>query len=187
MDLLASENIWMVYLGLLIGPLAQQDLAVVGAVGLSIANPQLTPMILLFLFIGLLGSDLFKYFIGYYARRHKSANAYADHPKIVAASEKMRDHPGLAITASRFIPLTRMASHVAAGFIRIPYPIYLGWAVFSALLYVGLIFVLFHMLGAVMGEKIKTYLPIVAIIIVAIIIIGLKIRRKLASRYETEG
>ena len=163
MESLAMESLWVIYLSLLIGPFIQEDLAVIGAAGLSLTMPDMTVSIFVAIFIGLTLSDIWKYGIGSFARKNAWANRQASKPRVAAAKIKIKENPGKTLMVVRFIPFTRIAAYIAAGFVKVPYPIFCFWVALSALLYIAIIFCLFHMLGMVVGEHIKTYLPLGAL------------------------
>ena len=163
MESLATESLWVIYLTLLIGPFIQEDLAVIGAAGLSLTLPSMTAPIFATIFIGLTLSDIWKYGIGSFARKNAWANRQAAKPRVAAAKIKIKDNPGKTLMAVRFIPFTRIPAYIAAGFVKVPYALFCFWVALSALLYIAIIFGLFHMLGMVVGERIKTYLPLGAL------------------------
>lgn len=163
MESLASDSIWVIYLTLFIGPFIQEDLAVIGAAGLSISMPNMTAPIFLTLFIGLTLSDIWKYAIGAYARKSEWAMRKAQNPRVAAAKIKIKDNPGKTLMTARFIPFTRIPAYIAAGFVKVPYSIFCFWVALSGFVYIAIIFALFHTLGMVVGEHIKTYLPLGAL------------------------
>ena len=71
---------------------------------------------------------------------------------------------------ARFVPGTRIPTYVACGFFKAHYGKYMIVLVLTASLYVAITFGLFHTVGAVIGEKAKFWLPIIAIVCLAIYI-----------------
>ena len=65
---------------------------------------------------------------------------------------------------ARFVPGTRIPLYIAAGFFQASFLKFSGFIFLSALIYIGVAFGLFSILGEVAGEEAKKYLPIVAII-----------------------
>lgn len=168
MDMLAADTLWIVYLGLIIGPFVQEDLAVIGAAGLSITMPEMTAPIFAAVFAGLVLSDIWKYGIGGFARKNSWAMRQAAKPNVAAASAKIKAHPGKTLMTVRFIPFTRIPAYIAAGFVKVPYGLFCFWVALSGLIYIAIIFALFHTLGMVVGEHVKTFIPLGAITLVAL-------------------
>ena len=65
--------------------------------------------------------------------------------------------------AARFIPGTRLALYIASGYFKAPQAPFFLWVIGTAILYTGLVFGLFHAVGAVAGEAAKVWLPVIAI------------------------
>lgn len=184
MEPLLSDSLWLICLGLIIGPFVQEDVAVVGAAGLSVAHPEHFGVIFAAIMVGLLASDLWKYWPGALARDHDWAKRYSARPKVAAAKDKMRRRPGMALMAVRFIPLTRVPAYMAAGFVKVPYAVFCGWVTLSGLIYVVLIFAAFHTLGMVLGEKLKTFFPLIGISLVLILLTVHYVHQKIRARSD---
>lgn len=158
-----GDLMWVALLGLLIGPFVQEDLAVVGAAGLSVLHPAQTPLILALIFIGLWASDIWKYWPGYLARGRGASIDSLKRPKLAALVAKMDRHLGKTLLTVRFIPFARIAAYIAAGYARVSYLKFCLWVALSALLYIAVIFCLFHGFGAALGERAQTYLPLIGL------------------------
>ena len=164
------ELLWVALLGLLIGPFVQEDLAVIGAAGLSVMHPALTPVILALIMAGLWASDVWKYLPGKWARdRGKTADPAA-RPRVARLINAVKQHPGKTIMSVRFVPFARIAAYVAAGYAGVPFALFGVWVALSGALYIGVVFALFHVLGAVLAEQAKAYLPLIGLGFTALMI-----------------
>ena len=179
MDMMTYDNLWLFLLPILFGPFVQEDIAVIGAAGLSVNNPAFTPYIFVAILIGLFLSDIWKYWPGAAARTSRRANRYAQKPKVAEFARRMKHHAGKTLFTVRFLPLARIPAYVAAGFIKVPYWRFCAWIFVSALTYIILFFCIFHALGEVAGKTAKIYVPIIAVGILALLAGGLYIRRRI--------
>jgi len=155
---------WIVYLCAILTPFIQEDAAVLGAAGVSVsgmANP-----VILFAAVttGLTMSDLWKYWLGRAAITQSWARKYAERPSIAKAKDNIVNNLGKSLLVARFIPGARIPLYIAAGFFKASFLKFAAFIILSALIYIGIAFGLFHLLGEVAGEEAKKYLPIVAII-----------------------
>ena len=185
--MMTYDTLWLFLLPVLLGPFVQEDLAVIGAAGLSVNNPAFTPYIFVAILIGLFLSDIWKYWPGAAARTSRRANRYAQKPKVAEFAQRMKHHAGKTLFTVRFLPLARIPAYVAAGFIKVPYWRFCAWIFTSALVYITLLFCIFHTLGEVVGEKAKVYVPIIAVLILALLIAGLYIRRRITPPTPKNG
>lgn len=171
MDLLLTDNIWLFYLGILIGPFIQEDAAVIGTASLSAAH--VAPWYILFgvLAVGLVASDSWKYWIGHYARDHAWAQKFIKGKGTSKLKPQLTTHLGRTLMTVRFIPLTRVPAYIGAGLFGANIWIFEAFIVISGLLYMALTFILFHVLGQLLGEEIKKFFPLIGLSI-AVIMIG---------------
>ena len=114
--------------------------------------------------IGLTLSDLWKYWLGRAAISQPWAKKHAESPRILKAQDSIVHNLGKSIMIARFIPGTRIPLYIAAGFFRASFIKFTVFIFLSALIYIGIAFGLFNLLGEVAGEEAKKYLPIVAIV-----------------------
>ncbi len=170
MDFTSPELLGAALLGLFIGPFVQEDLAVIGAASLSIMHPALTPIILPVIMIVLWASDVWKYLPGKWARDKGKALDPALRPRAAAVITGLNTHPGKTLMTVRFIPFARIAAYVAAGYAGVPFARFGFWIALSGALYIGIIFAMFHLLGAVLAEQVKVYLPLIGLGIAALLI-----------------
>ena len=170
MDLTSPELMAAALLGLLIGPFVQEDLAVIGAASLSVMHPALTPLILPVIMLGLWLSDVWKYVPGKIARDKGKVLDPSVRPRAAAVVTGLNAHPGKTLMSVRFVPFARIAVYVAAGYAGLAFWRFGLWVAISGALYIGIIFALFHTLGAVLAEQAKAYLPLAGFALAALLI-----------------
>ena len=88
MDLLTDSPMWLLYLGVLLGPFVQEDAAVVTAASLSVTGAAKTIPLFIIITIGLFLSDIWKYWIGWAAMKNKGGKAFAEKKHIANLSHK---------------------------------------------------------------------------------------------------
>ena len=155
------------YLTIFALPFIQEDAAVIGAAAASLTG--IAPSYYLFATIlaGLVSSDAWKYWIGRAARRYEWAHKVADKPGVSVAGDLIKREFVQTMLTARFVPGTRIPTYVACGFFRSHYGKFVATLVFTASLYVSLMFILFHAGGQVAGEKAKFWMPVIAVIALA--------------------
>ena len=158
-----ARNMWGVYLCLLIAPFVQEDAAVIGAASLSLGGMGDGALLFAVVAVGLIASDLWKYWLGRAARRHHWAHKFAEKPGVSVAGDLVRKEFLQTMLTARFVPGTRIPTYVACGFFKAEYLRYVLVLILTAALYVGITFSLFHTIGAVAGEQAKFWLPAIAI------------------------
>lgn len=171
------EAIWLLYGGLLLAPFVQEDAAVVAAAtlsGMSGANPAVAYCAVL---LGLTLSDVWKYWAGRLARTNAWAKKLADKPGVAAARDSVINRLGITLLTARFVPGTRIPLYLASGFFNAPFLKFFAYMFCSAVLYVSLVFALFRFLGAVAGEQIKAYLPLIGVALILGLVITVLVRR----------
>jgi len=175
---------WVAYICAIFTPFIQEDAAVLGAAAASvsgIANP-------LFLFIavtfGLTISDLWKYWLGRAAITQSWARKYAETPRITKAKDNIVNNLGKSLLVARFIPGARIPLYIASGFFKASFLKFAMFIILSAVMYIGIAFGLFHVLGEVAGEEAKKYLPIIAIAAI-VLIIAVKLAKRVMTREKT--
>jgi membrane protein DedA with SNARE-associated domain len=147
-------------------PFVQEDVAVVTAATASLMGLAPAAYIFAVILVGLIASDAWKYWIGYFGRRNRLAHKFVEWPGVSVAGDLVRTELLKTLYAARFVPGTRVPTYVACGFFKIPYPKFVALVMLTALTYVTISFTLFHTLGAVAGEKAKFWLPVVAIALI---------------------
>ncbi len=169
-DSVAENYPWAVYALVFVAPFVQEDAAVFGTAALTaIGKLALGPAILAIL-LGLFFSDIWKYWIGWFALKNKTGAQLSKREKIMSLENKVHAYPFTTLMSARFIPLTRIPAYIACGFFRYPYINFCAYIAFTALIYVVLFFGAFHLAGELMAEQLKWLLPIVGISFVLLMI-----------------
>ena len=156
---------WLLLLVIFLLPFWQEDVAVITAATASLNGAAPTTVLVFVIIAGLVGSDAWKYWIGRLGRRYQWAHKFAEKPGVSIAGDLIRKEFVQTMLTARFVPGTRIPTYVAAGFFKADYPRYVLTLVFTATLYVAIVFTLFHVLGAIVGEQAKFWLPIGAVVI----------------------
>lgn len=164
---MAMMSGWVLYLTIFALPFIQEDAAVIGAATASLAGAGQTSLILVAILLGLLGSDAWKYWMGRLARRYQWAHKFAEKPGVSVAGDLVRKEFIQTMLTARFVPGTRIPTYIACGFFKAHYGKYIFVLGMTAVLYVALVFGLFHSVGAVAGEKAKFWLPVIAVAMLA--------------------
>ena len=180
MDIAIDNTELFAYICALIGPFIQEDVAVLGAASASISGIGKPLWMFIAITIGLTISDLWKYWLGRAAISQPWARKHAEGPRIAKAKDNIVHNLGKSIMIARFIPGARIPLYIAAGFFRASFLKFAFFIFLSALVYIGIAFGLFMILGEVAGEEVKKYLPIVAILGVVSFIIFKKIKCRVA-------
>ncbi|MEM8936217.1 MAG: VTT domain-containing protein [Pseudomonadota bacterium] len=154
---------WALYLSIFALPFLQEDAAVIGAATASVTGLGPTELLIPAILAGLMASDAWKYWIGRLALRHDWAHKMAEKPGVSRAGELVRKEFVQTMLMARFVPGTRIPTYVACGFFKANYIKYLVILFCTAVLYVAIVFGLFHAIGAVAGEQAKYWLPAIAI------------------------
>lgn len=175
MDFVPEGSMWLLYLGLFIGPFVQEDAAVVTAASLSVSESNHWISIFAFILAGLIASDSWKYWLGWAAKHHKWAKKYGERENVLKMRNAVLGNSAKTLIAVRFVPLARIPTYVATGFFGVPYIKYWLSVAFSGLLYVTIIFTGFHLLGEIMGEHLKTFTPFIAMGVAATLITAIAV------------
>ncbi|MCF6221154.1 MAG: hypothetical protein L3J65_08590 [Robiginitomaculum sp.] len=126
-----------------------------------------------------MASDSWKYFMGWAAKHYKWAKKYAERARVQKLKDVVQNHAVKTLITVRFLPMARIPTYIATGFFGVPYYKYWLSIAFSGFLYVSMFFLAFHLLGELVGEQIKVYLPIVAVGLVVTVLGGLFLRGRL--------
>ncbi len=151
-----------IYAGLFFLPFLQEDAAVIAAATASITDAGPVAVLFAVILAGLVASDVWKYWIGHFARRNAWAHRFAEKPGVSVAGDLVRTELAKTLYMARFVPGTRIPTYVACGFFKAPYAKFVSIVVLTAFTYVAIMFALFHMVGAVAGEQAKYWLPAIA-------------------------
>lgn len=162
-DQLLTLSGWALYVAIFALPFLQEDAAVIGAATASIMHLAPTSFLVAAIFSGLVASDAWKYWVGRLARRYQWAHKFAEKPGVSVAGDLVRREFVQTMLTARFVPGTRIPTYVACGFFKADYAKYLIVLCMTAMMYVAMVFTLFHVGGAALGERAKVWLPILAV------------------------
>jgi len=154
------------YLCFLLLPLIQEDVAVFLAASASVSglgNPVVGFVMVL---IGLIASAALYYAIGQAAIKQKWARKFTESPKVEQAGNRVKKNLVKSLFVARFVPPVRIPFYVASGFFKLDFVKVLLLSVVSAVLYLAIVFILFHIFGEAVGAQVKILLPLVAVILV---------------------
>ena len=158
---------WVLFGALFLTPFLQEDFGVILAATASLAGTAPTILLVAAILCGLVASDAWKYWMGRLARRYEWAHKFAEKPGVSVAGDLIRKEFLQTMLTARFVPGTRIPTYIAAGFFKAHYPKYVLTLVFTASLYIGVVFSLFHTVGAVAGEEAIVWMPLVTISLLA--------------------
>lgn len=181
-DSVAENYPWAIYLLVFASPFIQEDSAVIGTAALTAIGKLALGPALVAIFLGLFFSDIWKYWIGWFARKNNTGERFSKREQILSLESKVHAYPFTTLIGARFIPFTRIPCYLACGFFRYPYPHYCGYIALTAAIYITLFFGAFHLVGELMAEQLKWMLPIVGVAFVLLMIIIQVLRQK----YKTE-
>lgn len=157
----------LVYLAAFASPFVQEDAAVWGAVT-AVEHPAMDsmasgPLILASMLCGLIISDVWKYWIGHFARRSAWAARIAAKPAVGAVGARIKAKPGATLLAARFVPGARIPAYVAAGVFEVPFGLFALWIVVSALAYTAVAWALVATVGSIAGSHAMLVLAAIAL------------------------
>lgn len=155
---------YLIYLSAFIAPFVQEDAAVLAAVT-AFAHPGMDHMansalIVVAMLVGLILSDLWKYWLGWAGRTQTWGRRFSEKPGVAQVRAKIVANPGKTLLVARFVPGTRIPTYIAAGFFGVPFGLFAVWIVVSALAYTFVAWALIVTVGTVAGEKGQLYLAI---------------------------
>lgn len=155
---------WALYIAIACLPFLQEDVAVIAAATASMLGVGPVFPLFLAILIGLTASDLWKYWLGFFARDRQWARRFAQKNRVSMAGDWLQHDLFKTLFVVRFVPGTRVPAYVACGFFKVFYPKFSAIVVLTALTYVATMFVLFHTVGALAGEIAKYWMPGIAML-----------------------
>ncbi len=162
---IGSMSLWVLFAALFFSPFLQEDFGVILAAAASLAGVAPTPFLAVAILTGLVASDAWKYWMGRLARRYDWAHKFAEKPGVSVAGDLIRKEFLQTMLTARFVPGTRIPTYIAAGFFKADYVRYILTLMFTASLYICVVFTIFHTVGAVAGEEAIVWLPAIAIVL----------------------
>lgn len=174
------------YLVVALGPFLQEDAAIITAASsasLGLADPY---GLYAALICGLAASDLWKYWAGRWARTHHRAEWVAAHPQVLKVGRHVVDRQAITLLVARFVPGTRVPIYLASGFFKAPFGKLTLWVVGSGMFYCLLMFLVFHFLGEVGGDRVRVIAPFVAFGVVFCFLVYQYFHLKYGNKDEAE-
>lgn len=156
-------SLWVLFGALFLTPFLQEDFGVILAATASVYDVAPMAFLAAAILTGLVASDAWKYWMGRLWRRYQWAHKFAEKPGVSIAGDLIRKEFLQTMITARFVPGTRIPTYIAAGFFKADYVRYVLTLVFTASLYIVIVFSLFHTIGAVAGEEAIVWLPAIAI------------------------
>ena len=175
-----TESSLALYFAVFVGPFIQEDGAVFIAASLFSQNPERYPLMFLIILIGLILSDIWKYWIGWLALKNAKVYSVINKDKITKLKEKVQEHTLMTLFLARFLPLTRVPIYIACGLFHIPYGKFCIIIALTATMYSIIVFTLVYFLESFLGEDLKWILLIIGLTI-SLIIIGTQLTKKYLS------
>ncbi len=175
-DSLSNTAPWVLYLLVFLSPFVQEDTAVIGTASLTAIDKLALGPAAIAITMGLFFSDIWKYWIGWFALKNKNSAAFSKKELVLGLKQKIHAFPFTTLVAARFIPFTRIPSYIACGFFKMSYPVFCLFVAITAIMFVTLAFGLFHILGQFFGNELKWLLPVIGIGLV-ILLLGIHFLR----------
>jgi len=175
---------WALYLALFIAPFLQEDAAVIGSASAASMHESDAAGIFVVSLLGLIVSDGWKYWAGYYAQSWPPAARWANNSKVGALKEGVLKRLDLALLGARFIPGTRIPLYLACGVFRAPFRRFLPLIALTGALYLALTFALFAVLGDILGPQFQRALPLVMVGAIAIIIAVTLVSKRARDQHD---
>jgi membrane protein DedA with SNARE-associated domain len=170
------------YLAVFVGPFIQEDGAVFIAASLFSQNPERYPLMFLIILFGLILSDIWKYWIGWYALKNAKVYSIINKEKITKLEKKVQKHTLTTLFLARFLPLARVPIYIACGLFQIPYAKFCIIIALTASIYSVIIFTLVYFLDSFLGEDLKWISLIIGLTIILIIISTQLTKKYLSAR-----
>ncbi len=162
---IGSLSHWVLFGALFLTPFLQEDFGVILAASASLAGVAPTLFLAAAILTGLVASDAWKYWMGRLARRYEWAHKFAEKPGVSVAGDLIRKEFLQTMLTARFVPGTRIPTYIAAGFFKADYAKYILTLMFTASLYIFVVFTVFHTVGVVAGEEAVVWMPLVAVVL----------------------
>jgi membrane protein DedA with SNARE-associated domain len=168
--------------GFFLAPFVQEDAAVLGAAAASANNPVSVPLFLAVVTLGLMLSDIWKYFAGRYAKHLPVLGPWVDKIAKPSLVERLNKHAIGLLMVARFVPGTRIPLYVACGVARVPIVLFCVVVTLSGMLYVALAYALFAIVGEVAGRNAPIWFAIIAGTVLAVVLLRAFIQHRMRRR-----
>lgn len=159
---------WAKWVWFLLGPFVQEDLAILTTTGFATGSGQTRWRIMGVLWLGVILSDLWKYYIGVWILKHPKARRARNRDKVQAMEADVNKRLGWTLMTVRFVPLARVPTYAACGYFGVRYWRYAVWIVVASFAYIALAFAAFGLMGAIFVESYRWVLAWIAGAVLAI-------------------
>lgn len=177
-----GENPILIYLGIVISPVIQEDAATFGAAALAVSGMARDLPAFLAITLGLTLSDFYKYGLGWLAARKKWGRRFVTEDKLALGRRWLGERLGLTLFVVRFVPGTRVPAYLAAGFLGVPVGPFLFFVVLSAAAFAAVAFAVVSLAGAAIAEGLGPCLALI-VLLLAGAYVGLRFAyRRMRSR-----
>jgi len=153
---------WAKWVWFLLGPFVQEDLAILSTASFATGPGQKKWTIFGVLWIGVILSDLWKYYIGWFILKHPKARDARELQRIQALEQDVKKRLGLTLMSVRFVPLARIPTYAACGYFGVRYWRYAFWIAAASFAYIALAFLILDLFGAMFVEQYRWVLAAVA-------------------------
>ena len=168
---------WAKWVWFLLGPFVQEDVAILTSAGYA-TRGEGRGLVLVVLWLGVVASDLWKYFIGTVALRHPKARDARKLDRIQAMESGVKRNLGLTLMTVRFMPLARIPTYAACGYFGVRYWRYAAWIALASASYIALAYGAYELFGMMVGERLRWLLPLAA----GLVLVGVALRVYLSWR-----
>ena len=172
------------YLALFLAPFLQEDAAVIGSASAASVHEGDAAGIFVISLLGLIVSDGWKYWAGYYAQSWPPAARWANDSKVSALKEGVLKRLGLALLGARFIPGTRIPLYLACGVFRAPIGRFIPLIAHPGALDRAQTIALFAVLGDILDTQFQRALPLVMVGAIAIIFAVAFVSKRARNRHD---
>ena len=153
---------WAKWVWFALGPFVQEDVAILTSAGYATRQPRDAWAVLFVLWLGVIASDLWKYFIGTWALTHPKARAARNLDRIQSMEDDVKRHLGVTLMTVRFMPLARIPTYAACGYFGVKYWRYALWIAIASAAYIAVAYAAYKAFGMMVGEQLRWILPIAA-------------------------
>jgi|GEM_PF-1629617 len=158
---------WAKWAWFTLGPFFQEDVAILTSAGYATRGEDSRYLVLFVLWLGVIASDLWKYFIGVVALKHPKARDAKKLDRIQAMEAGVKTNLGVTLMTVRFMPLARIPTYAACGYFKVKYWRFVMWIVFASGTYILLAYTAYRVFGAMVGEQLRWILPVAASVVLA--------------------
>ena len=144
---------WAKWVWFALGPFVQEDVAIITTAAYATGEGARKWTIFAVLWMGVIASDLWKYYIGWFVLKHPKARDARQIGRIQALERDVKRKLGWTLMSVRFVPLARIPTYAACGYFGVRYWRYAFWIAAASFMYVALAFAVMELFGAMFVER----------------------------------